>query len=221
MKRSEIDIAAPVVAWLIEQGWDVYQEVSMGYADRRIDIVATHGGLVWAIECKTSLSIAVMEQAYYWKHSAHFSSIAVPRSKRSRGSAFAERILERDGIGKISVGYGHVYQSVAPALNRRAYADRIRDRLCEEQKCGLAAGSSGGGYETPFRQTSRALARIVEERPGISLRDAIDAIRHHYASDVTARSVLRQRIESGLVPGVRILREGRKAFLQLDAGKKE
>ena len=50
---SEQDLAAIVVGWLTERGWDVYQEVAI--MGKVADIVAVRGPCVWIVECKVRL----------------------------------------------------------------------------------------------------------------------------------------------------------------------
>jgi Holliday junction resolvase len=58
-RLPEEALAEKVIAWLEADNWDVYQEVRPWptYA-RAIDIVAVKPGMIWAIECKTSLLTA-------------------------------------------------------------------------------------------------------------------------------------------------------------------
>ena len=41
--RDEVELARLVRAWLIEQRWDVYQEVRVSYGGPRADLVAVRG----------------------------------------------------------------------------------------------------------------------------------------------------------------------------------
>jgi hypothetical protein len=74
-RRPETDIARPVVAWLQAQGWTVYQEVQ--HQGCVADIVAVRGPLLWVIECKAQLGLAVLGQALGWQGHAHAISVAV------------------------------------------------------------------------------------------------------------------------------------------------
>ena len=127
---KETEIAAAVVRWLVDMEWTVYQEVSLG--GRVIDLVATRGPLVWAIECKVSLGLAVLEQAYGLLGYAHYVSVAVrePTSEDSVVRWFAEQVVAAEhGIGVLEVGetYNEDYTAkelvaetkLAPKLWRR------------------------------------------------------------------------------------------------------
>ena len=85
---SETALAARVVSWLEVQHFDVYQEVE--HRGDVADIIAVRAGLVWAIECKTTLSLAVMAQAARWQ--THYRSLAVPMGKNYNERQMAERI---------------------------------------------------------------------------------------------------------------------------------
>lgn len=70
--KSETDLAEKVVEWLQAQQWEVFQEVQLDSFGRIADIVAVSGPLLWVIECKTSQSFAVFEQAFQWKMYANY-----------------------------------------------------------------------------------------------------------------------------------------------------
>lgn len=93
---KETELAQPVVEWLESQHWDVYQEVECpgGYAD----IVAVRDNYLWIIECKTSFSLKVVEQAMGRR--AHFRSIAIPKT---RGS-LSENGIEYDLLRIYQIG---------------------------------------------------------------------------------------------------------------------
>lgn len=89
--------------------------------------------------------------------------------------------------------------------NRRPVA--LAAELQPEHKTHAKAGAIGaGGRWTPFRNTCEQLARIVRSQPGVTLKAAVDELKHHYASDAGARSSLAHWIERGKVPGVRLSR---------------
>ncbi len=217
--RPETAVAAPVVAWLEEQGWDVYQEVTFG--GPIADIVATRGPLVLVVECKTSLSLDVIEQAAGWVQAAHLVFVAVPQARSHR--SFAERVLRWQGVGMLLVDipkrytptYGAtaaelVRQRVEAPLHRRAPgSDRLRAALRPEHKTAAPAGHAGGSRWTPFRETAERVARAVAARPGITLKELLSDTSTHYRSVAAARSSLTKWIEAGVVKGVRLERDGK------------
>lgn len=215
-KRSEIEIARPVVEWLRHQGWDVYQEVSLGYACRIVDIVATQGIIAWAVEVKSSLSMEVIGQAVQVRHECNFVSVAVPRPKqmhnRTSGRIYAEHCLKRDGIGLLYVDAGDVSTSIVPTLNRKRRM-KIERCLVEAQRDWAEAGNADGGRWTPFQQTCRNVLRYVTEHPGSTLREVMERAEHHYQKDATARACISKWARLGKVKGVRCERDGRQVRL--------
>lgn len=215
MKMKETEIAAPVVQWLTDQGWDVYQEVcAHGSVADIVGRLDTERGntLIWIIETKTTMGLVVLDQAINWIQSANFVSIAVPKRKRSSSDRprVIGRILSYYGIGMLEVDMERVRSRRGPDLHRR------RDRsfpkwdeiLCSEQKIVSAAGSSLGGYWTPFKATCRDLLKHVKRHPGCALKEAISELKHHYVSDASAISSLKTLIQEGVVPGIRCEYEG-------------
>jgi hypothetical protein len=205
---TEAQLGAAVVAWLTDQGWVVYQEVLVSGGSA--DIVASQGRLLWAIECKTSLSLKVIEQAHRWLGLAHYVSVATPPTR----AHFGERVCRDYGIGTLRVVTNHpplceVAEIVAPRLQRRI-GDRLRDKLCEEQKTFAAAGSTAGPRWSPFQRTASRLRDVVMQRPGIAFQQLIAEVPHHYGSVASARSCLRHWIAQGVIEGIE---------LRLDRGK--
>lgn len=103
--KSETEVARPVVEWLRAEGWEVYQEVSMGYADTTCDIVATSGSLLWAIEAKRSKTLALVDQARAWLGYANLVSVVTPFTQRRptfrlRSASTWDWICDYWGIGQ-------------------------------------------------------------------------------------------------------------------------
>ncbi len=225
--RSEQDIGAAIVAWLQAQYWNVYQEVRVfGYGGPVADIVAVQGKLIWIVECKTSMGLAVLDQAMEWRRQAHFISVASPYHEKARGaenSHILGHVFRTTGIGWLQVQHfdyraendTEIHQRFAPALNRNAHKTRdlILQSLHEEQKTAVGAGSDHGGYYTPFKNTCRQVINYVLNHPGAALKDIIQNIDHHYSTDVTARACLARWIQQGIVKGVRAEMQGRKIVL--------
>lgn len=205
---SETQVAAPVVAWLQSMGWDVYQEVQLPGC-HRADIVAVRGPLLWVVEAKTSLTLALLDQAVRWIPQSNYVSIAVPkRHWRIETNAFVGRYLRDLGIGRfVLAGDGTKYNpfraddELAPAFRRRCDQAHLRRAIHEDQKTSVA-GSAGGGYSTPFSRTCDGMRRYLAEHPGCSLKECIDGIRHHYVTPASARNSLRHWILAGKIPGV-------------------
>lgn len=198
---SEQELARQVVAWLQAQHWEVYQEVSTGLLGARADIVALQGKVSWIIETKMSLSLGLLAQVSDWLGWANFVSVAVPSSQnRSRGRAYAVRLLRRQGIGIIEVSDGRLDHD-APRKFRRI-ARPIAELLCDAHKTMAKAGSARGGYATPFALTCRAVRQFVANHPGCTMGELIEDIDHHYLCDATARSCLNRWIGTSKIPDV-------------------
>lgn len=209
---SETALAAHVVGWLLADGWVVYQEVHDGNAT--CDVVATRGPILWAIETKLQFGTAVLGQAHRWTGRANLVSVATPRS---RPSWVLLDVCKRYGIGWLEVaapkwpGDPSVVSAIDPLLARlpKHEPHGLRRFLHPAQLDGPPAGSYGGGYHTPFKTTCGLVAQKVREKPGISLKECLTGLAHHYTTTASARAGIGYWAERGKVPGVVIKREGR------------
>jgi hypothetical protein len=183
------------------------------------DIVARVGAEIWIVEVKTSLSIALIVQAHGRRRLAHRTWIAAPYT---RGCAEAARVVGELGIGVMLVRTREWSDGASARVTiehdaRRLTSNRripLAGKLRPEHKTHAKAGAIGGGGRwTPFRDTCEQLRAVVASAPGITLKEGIAAIRHHYTSMASARGALAARIESGLVPGVRLERDGKAVRL--------
>ena len=187
------------------------------------------------VECKTTLSLDLMAQAFHWQRYAHWASVAIPSPKRnkrtgyrtaSKGRELAVKLLRARGVGIVTVGES-TKEEHPPSLCRWAIPGhkdsvpgvRLRWRLSDirslrgalvpEQKNFEAAGSSGGRHWSEWRATCERAIRLVAHNPGLSLKELIDGIDHHYASDASARSAMSHWIQRGRIPEIEVRREGR------------
>lgn len=219
---KETDLGKLLIPWLRNEGWDVYQEVS--YRGRSADIVATAGSsdlkrfsarvrkparhsdqprrssIIWIVELKLSLSETVILQAIRWKHLAHYVSVCVPFTTRSRW--MAETCLRAHGIGLLLIDPDYeesmgVRRRLDPQINRNASTD-IRRYLYEHQKTFASAGTSGARW-TPFKQTCHDVESFVTANPGCTLSQLMQHLKHHYSSNTIARHSILQNIELGLI----------------------
>lgn len=202
-KRTEEDIGKEVIAELQRQGFETYQEVSLGYSSQRADVVGVHGRVTAVVECKAQLSLRLLDQLARWLGLAHLVIGAV---ERGRVGPAARWYCRSKGIGVWIVGFHEVTVLESPRLFRRADDARLRASLWPEHQTGefATAGSMGGGYFTPFKRTVQALQRVVKDRPGIELREALRAIEHHYANDKSALSAIPPLLRKGVIAGIRI-----------------
>lgn len=220
MPVSEAEMLAPVVPWLEAQGWTVYQEV-VGPHGGVADIVATtrteRGSLlVWAVEGKTSLSLAVIEQAVGWTAHAHFVSVAVPAPKRGGRGGYGATLLAEKGVGLIlckppdrytpqaQAGHPFVVGYTSPGrLHRRVVLPTLHDR--QRSDGNAKAGTTGGNVWTPFRHTLELIDRALVGSDPVPFKPLLDGIRHHYATSTSARSSLAGLIATGVVVGCRLV----------------
>lgn len=209
---SETDIAAPVVAWLQAQHWEVYQEVERHTGGQRADIVAIRGNLVWVLEVKSSLSLAVLAQAASWP--VYLRSVVVPATKRqpfradkSPERAFAERLCKQHlHLGLITVNVHatqwenpvHVVLE-APLQRRFDWGSKELSKRClPGHQTHAVAGSARGGHFTPYRNTMEGVRNHLRKFPtGLTIRQIFDALgKGHYMTDASAKSQLRHCLET-------------------------
>ena len=210
--RNEAALAAVVVTWLRDLGWDVHQEVCAGGGARRADLVAVMGPRLWVIETKLAFGMAVLEQAAAWRGYANMVSIA---TRFSKGGFFIRHAMEDAGLGWLTVpedGSNRIRVELAPRLERRVTI-RLRELLNEHTRSTAPAGNANHEFWTPFRQTCRGVLDAVRKRPGISIREVFESVGHHYTRDATARSAMLKWIRTGKVPGVEARYEGRRLLL--------
>lgn len=206
---KETELAAAVVAYLRELDYDVHQEV--GGPGPRADIVAVRGPLLYVIETKMSLTLALLAQAHQWLSNANRVSVAIPSLRRYGNRperAIAMRILREWGVGLLEVHAGYnetkVAELMAPQLRRHTPdQDWLRERLCDGTRTYAAAGNAENKFWSPFKSTVAEIHRVLRETPGLTTRELVGHIRHHYDRDSTARSCLPRWLRYGKIPGVR------------------
>ena len=208
--RRETELAAHVVAWLREKHWRVYQEVDI--PGGRVDILAEQQGRLWAIECKLGFGLDVIEQAARHRHGVTWSSAAVPY----RGYGLGGTLCRSLGVGVLGVAVGGaVYEPIPARPNRRADCAAVIERLQPEHETFAEAGTAGSSYWSPFKATCREVLAYVQRHPGCTVKDLVNGITHHYSTPSSARAHLPHWIDEGLVPGVRIERDGRSITVHL------
>lgn len=69
---------------------------------------------------------------------------------------------------------------------------------------------------SPWRRTCKRAADLVRDRPGVSLKNLVESIDHHYANTSSARANISYWARAGKIDGVECRREGR--FLRLYPG---
>jgi len=208
--KTETELAEPVVAWLEDLGWEVFQEVEAHSGGPRADLVARRGPVIWAIEVKRSLSLKLLGQGHAWKQWAHRVSIAFPAGKRS-ASAPALRLAKLDGLGLIEVyrptGHGNVWERERGEFRRRIVRP---PRLTEAHKTYAKAGNADGRRWSPFKATCENIRDVVAKTPGLTITEVVERVEHHYASPKSARGSLLTWARAGKLDGV-VARGGSKA----------
>ena len=213
--QTEADLARAVVSELQIQGYDTYEEVGRG---NRADVVGLRGSLLVVVECKVSMGLAVLDQCCNWFGKAH---LIVAATGYARPNLAAERFMRHEGIGHWKVGLDYnsatsVDEKIKPRLWRKAATAELRKLCVPETRSGgefAKAGTNGGGYFSPFRKTAGELAIVAKENAGITLKDALSLVKHHYASNSSAMSCLPGLIRQGVVKGVRVETENGKLKL--------
>jgi hypothetical protein len=209
-QRTEAALARLVVAELQRMGFETYEEVEA--REGRADIVGRRGPVVLVAEVKQSLSLVLMNQVNRWRGAAHYVIGVVGRG-RTDGAALDWFTLRGLGLWECDhYGEGTVFVRAQPGLMRRADTTWIQQACIDETRSGspfAAAGSVAGGYYTPFRRTALALVALVTDRPGLTIREAVAALKasasgHHYSNDKTARSSLPALIRRGVIAGIRL-----------------
>ncbi len=209
----ESELAAFIIESLKADGCDVYQEVP--FNGNYADIVWTRGPVIGVVETKKNLGLDVLEQCCDWLHYANvvYAGVWAPRRSQTR---FGQRVAGKFGIGVLTVKHTSYNEGVTKIVNaefRRSIIPGLRNALKPEHQTGEygAAGTRGGGRFTPFKDTCEQLYRVVVDKPGIELKDAIRLItKHHYASDAAARVNLKDYIEDGVVKNIRHELDNRK-----------
>lgn len=225
-KASEADLAAVLIADRRALGWTCYEEVRLSTrSDGRCDIVATltepvrqaqaSGAVVQervtisCFEVKTALSFDVLAQADRWRDLAHETWVVVPKPRRGVLHPFALRVAKQFGIGVIQICAVSKQVRIRVPAQHHGISDetvaRVVTKLFPEQIGQGLAGTNQGGYVTPFSRTCGAVREVLGAKGPMSLKKLVQSIRHHYASNASAVSSLRERIARGVVPGLELV----------------
>jgi hypothetical protein len=208
---TEEDLARPLIPYLRNLHWEVYQEVQISTYGHVADLVATQQHLVWILEVKRSLTFALIEQAERWTHYAHYVSVACPAvTHRTPGRQLARRTLRSLGLGLFSLTQWSLEETEAPRLHRGAHTQTIRKVLTEAHKTFAAAGNADGLRLTPFTATCRSIADAVARQPGLTIKELLTQVETHYQSTATARSCIAHWASIGKIRGVRVERDAKQ-----------
>lgn len=212
--KDESQLVERAAEWMRADGWTCYFEVApWGSGAARADIVATRGPMLAVVECKLSLSLALLEQCSLWTRFAHVVWGCTPTGKRSE---FAQTVASHIGCGLVQIGsfdYPDSRIRLQPDFRRRVKDQEIRKHLNEQQQ--MTAPGAAHSYSTPFTQTCDRLRGLVREAGGrIAVKDAMTKLRHHYINASSARTSLISRAEAGVINGLRVARDGKLVFFE-------
>ncbi len=220
---KESDIGQTLIKYLRGEGWDCYPEAECGVGGRA-DIVAVQNRIVWVIECKQAMSLALLDQAHRWIGYVHYVSVALPRYKRMAWSA--QQSLRDHGIGLLTVEPYNEWQGkrapVDEKIQARFHRDRggmakryVLDKLHDDMKRYLPGGTAQQGYSTPWRRTMDSAREYIAANPGCTVKELIAGINHHYQTTSSARTSLVHWLEQDET--VRVMRDGMIRFYPADA----
>ncbi|MCC7492920.1 MAG: hypothetical protein IT204_11250 [Fimbriimonadaceae bacterium] len=218
---SEEALAALVAQWLEAADWEVYAEVQPQRGAPVADLVARRRGVLWVVECKCSLSLALLDQVHHWLGRAHYVSLACPRPTRGRGAGVTASWLRAVGAGWLEVvggPGGAVQERVKPRVLRTAASGPLAAALREPQKAYAAPGNPHSRRWTPFQETAQALRLLVAAEPGVLLSEAVARLPHHYRSARTARGTLSKWLAQGVISGVHQRKVAGRLRLYPDVG---
>lgn len=201
----ETELAAVIVAWLESRGWTVRQEVQFGRSS--IDIVATRGSKVWAIEVKLSLNLDVAAQALERRYSRQFHrvSVAVPMPISALGEwrRRCDVLLDLQ-IGVLAVTEDCQVKVIHDATPLVPGQDPVV--LTDAQASGryAKAGSNTGGRHTSLSPLKEAVREFVAAHRNCSIDQIAAAVapkrvgRHREIIGKTISDIVR----GGGIPGV-------------------
>lgn len=212
---SEVEVARPVVAHFRGLG-EVFPEVTCwAYGDRADLVCRRPDGTLDVCEVKVAPSLKLRRQIGAWASYADRAWVAYVPPRRGAVSERWSDTFRRDGIGVIHVYGGTVTVRVDAVTTTPSawHRDRLAGSLSPLHSTYAEAGNADGHYLTAFRITCDNLRELVRARPGVTMKEAVGAISHHYTSDKVARSSLLRWIRDGKIDGVATReREGERAL---------
>lgn len=217
---TERDLAKALIAFLVKKGWpQPYQEVK--YRQGTADVVVDRSGHGWVIECKKSLSLAVLGQAYEWQHDNRFVSVAVFKAKvRDSGRDFARTLCRNFGLGLFEVDkYGYTAEVIQPQDKRRkptAIGDILQS--CRPEHLSWCEAGSQNGAFTAFKATLVNVRAFLRDHGPATVGEIVANVKHHYRNPSSARSSLCKWLPDPKVcPGI-LLVPGAVAKFRLQTG---
>lgn len=206
--RTEVDLAKDVIAWLIGQGFECFQEVVVGNARGPVDIVAVRGREVWAIECKLTLSWDLLAQARQHVDYATKTFIATPWVRDGFDAAITkDDICAHLKLNRLICNTYHIGTKLHQYTNPNPNVDYFLHALKPEHRTTGIAGSKAGTAHTPFKsQVASAVAEFVKSNPGCTFKQiaALESVREYYKGRLTSAGAIRKYIANGIIKHVRV-----------------
>lgn len=175
---------------------DVYPEVPC--RGGIIDLVVLDKPLVIAIEAKTSLSMAVMEQAYERLGHANYVYVATPSSPTRMQRIF----LSHFGIGcyKVDEFYGgQLHEMIKPKLFRKT------TKLKLEEWMKKSVAGTQNNRTTPFGHFVEDLKNVLSgKKDGLTYKEAFESTYKYYLKETSFKSNVYQYINRGVITGIEI-----------------
>jgi hypothetical protein len=212
-KYTESDVAQEAMRHFTDDGWDCYPEVVLPYGGRA-DIVAVrpfpfmpHRKCVHIVECKTSWTLSLLEQAIDRMTFANYVTICAPTAE----GKFYWSLCRQYGVGMLRFERQYKQfrysvklplrvepsRSTAPRpVRRKQYhhgrgfgfgPDELVASLDEDMKRYTPGSQSIDGFSSPWRRTMDRAAEFVAANPGCTVKDVLAGCEHHYANDSSAK----------------------------------
>lgn len=228
--KTEEELAKVVVSWLEKEQWRVFQEVQTRMYGPIADIVAVKDRsanpkgpktpLIWIVECKLTQTINLLDQAMNWIGIANFVSVAIPYPYHGRNTHLWERIYKPFGVGILHVQGVSLLENLEARFYRRGGNQRVGlvnllDILTEEHRSFGVAGSKSGQRYTAFKATRQNLIRLAGESPGLTMKQAVKRINHHYSREMDAIGALSNLIRSGVIKELEFRKTNRRNHLYM------
>jgi len=226
---SEADMAQAICEFYTAEGWEVFEEVApLGGGAQRADIVMRDKtGKIVIIECKMTMSLAVLNQGVAWCGWADEIYVAVPeRHSTNRGT---RDVATKAANSVLNIGTMYVSRRVNTTIKTykpEVWAPTVakfRSKMAEFlntpglQTHQAKAGSSGASFWTPYKETCKLLLEEVKKTPDgvLRVKTAVMNIKHHYSTPLAAVNNLSRLALKGAVPGLTVFKVGQQSFFKL------
>lgn len=218
IKYSESDLMEFVRSDFENLGYTTYAEVLYNKTGKRCDLYAIiedknhqQYGMTIAFEAKLSFNLKVIQQANFWKDKAHNVYIIVPTTyKDIQTRKFAREICEKLGIGVLEV---NILQNKYFMTVKSGFIDKPKyPTLYKEQK-DIISSNNNNSYVTPFKLTVTELNKYMENKKSDYLLNVVKNIKHHYSSNSSAITSLKNLITKGIIKNFYISRNNNKIII--------